>query len=102
MGNNTVALFLNDQYDALTHKGQQVLNTLSECMRSGRGTDYLGGPAQMQVLPSAHADTLQIIAAGGNSIQIIGYAHWTDRTPEQVLRKLADQHGFRLVRKSRP
>lgn len=102
MGYNTVALFLNDQADICTRQGQRVLDTLIECMRSGRGTDRFGGPGQMQVLPSCHADGQQVIVAGGNRITSLGVVHGLSHEPGDVLRQIAAQHGFALVRKRHP
>lgn len=99
MGNNTVAMFLNDQADIVERRGGEVLNTLKRCMGSGQGTDRLGGPGQMQVLPSHHADNIHVVMAGGNHLSSLGFVHGWQHEPEEVIRQLADQHGFRLVRK---
>lgn len=99
MGNNTVALFLNDCAGDLDRDGEATLRTLRECLRSGQGTDRYGGPGQMQVLPSVHADGQQIIAAGGNRITLLGIAHGLSHEPEDILRQLASHYGFTLTKK---
>lgn len=95
MGFNTVALFLNDRAHDIA-KSVSILPRLKTAMSSGMCDDRGNG---MHVLPSQHADCLQIVAAGGNTIRHIGFASRLD-DDEAILRKLADQHGFRLVRKS--
>lgn len=99
MGNNTVALFLNDHADVLDRRGGDVLEALRHSMRSGCGTDQFGGPGQMQILPSCHADGQQVVVAGGNRITLLGIVSDQSHDPEKVLRELADRHGFRLVTK---
>jgi len=101
MGNNTVAMFLNDRADVLVSDGQRVLRTLSMCLSGGEGTGDFGGPGQMQVLPSHHADYIHVVMAGGNKLSSFGFVRGSRHEPEHVLRELADQHGFRLVRKAK-
>ncbi|APX70740.1 MULTISPECIES: hypothetical protein [unclassified Brucella] len=43
------------------------------------------------------ADTVQIVSVGFNNINLLGYA-WSD-DPEIILRELAKQRGYRLVKK---
>lgn len=53
-----------------------------------------------QVIAQEHADINVIIASGGNSGRIIGHGscYNSDHT---LLRRLAKQHGFRLVRETK-
>lgn len=98
MGFNTVAMFLNDQSDVMERRGQEVLDTLHTCMRSGQGTDRIGGPGQMQVLPSHHADNLHVVMAGGNTLSSLGFVSGWSHDPVHALKQLAGQHGYRLVK----
>lgn len=97
MGFNTVAFFLNDQTDALCRDPGAVAITLRNAMSSGRGAKY--GPGGMRVLPSVHADYQQVVVAGGNRITLLGACHGLSHEPADILKQLADQHGYRLVRK---
>lgn len=99
MGFNTVAMFLNDRANELTTRGDEVLADLRDCLAGGQGTDRWGGRAGMHVLPSVHADGQQVVVAGGNRITPLGICRDRSHDPETILRQLADQHGFRLVRK---
>lgn len=95
MGFNTAMVVLND-YTHEIRKDQEFGRKVIEAIQqSHRGDLHLQG---FSILPSSHADNMQIIAVGGNSIKRLGYGHYTD-DDEKLLRKLADQHGFNLVRK---
>lgn len=104
MGFNTVALFLNDQADQVRKRPEELAEGLYRAMCSGVGSEdpryniYL--PGQTAVLKSQHADTLQIVVAGGNTIRALGYVHWTKFSDDKaILKALADDLGFRIVRK---
>lgn len=104
MGYNTVALFLNDQADQIRKYPEQLAEGLYRCMCGGCGSEERGIylPGQTTVLKSQHADTLQIVVAGGNTIREIGFVHWTKFSDDEaILKGLADQLGFRIVRKTR-
>lgn len=97
MGLNTAAIILNDQLHDLARAedaGQQIASAIQQGSR-GDGWTRCG----VTVLPSQHADTVQIVAIGGNCIRPLGYGHWRD-DPEALLKALADQMGFRVARKS--
>jgi hypothetical protein len=50
------------------------------------------------VLPSHHADGMLVCVVGGNTIKPLGMGfRWDD---DAILKAVADQHGYRLVRKS--
>jgi len=49
-------------------------------------------------LPSQHADTMQVVLIGGNSIRSLGYSNWNS-TDIEILRDLADQFGYKLTKK---
>lgn len=94
MGYNTVAFMLNDRACEL-EKRDDVGAFLCRCMRSGDG----GNIGQMiEVLPSQHADTQQVIVAGGNRITRLGYCWGLSHNPEDILQQLAEQHGYKLVK----
>lgn len=97
MGLNTAAIILNDRLTDL--RKSDAGTEIAKAIQDPRGTDGWT-PYGVTVLPSVHADTTQIVAIGGNSIRSLGYGRWTDDN-EALLRKLADQMGFRLVRKAK-
>lgn len=96
MGFNTAAIILNDQLHQLA-KDPDAGEWIARAVRDSRGDGST--PFGLTVLSSAHSDTIQIVGVGGNMIQRLGYGRWDDK-PEDLLRKLADQMGFRLVRKA--
>jgi hypothetical protein len=101
MGLNTAALILNDALHTIERDpeiGQKIGMGIAMAHRSGgdiaahssNGT-HIGA---IQVLPSQHADYVQIVAIGGNCIRRLGTSgKWE---PEDLLRDLADQLGFTL------
>lgn len=100
MGFNTACMILNDQLHTLAKRegvGRDIELSVLTAQREGRGSNahYTSG---FVALPSQHADTVQIVAVGGNRIFSLGYGHWRDE-PEELLRGLADQMGFRISRK---
>lgn len=96
MGYNTAAIILNDQLSDVRDDPAIGKKIYAEVGRS-RSDGYVGHG--MVVLPSMHADTAQIVVIAANSIALLGHSHWRD-TPEDLLRGLADQMGFRVVRKA--
>jgi hypothetical protein len=98
MGLNTAAIILNDHLHELQNApdaGAQIARAIQLGHR-GKGWTNVG----VTVLPSVHADAVQVVAIGGNAIRNLGYGHWRD-DDEKLLRKLADDMGFRLVRKAK-
>lgn len=101
MGFNTACLILNDELNTLAERegiGRDIKATVLTSERGRHGVAPHPTPG-FRSLPSQHADTVQIVAVGGNRIFSLGYGHWKDE-PEELLRALADQMGFRLVRKT--
>lgn len=108
MGYNTAALFLNDAIDGLKtdpNIGQKIYEAIITAPRQGdRYTDFsIGNHCNGgMVLPSCHADVVQVIALGGNYMKPMGnlYGAWRDmQEPEKLLKSLADQMGYRMVKK---
>ena len=97
MGFNTVAFFLNDQFDVLDREPGWVIRELRQSLAGGRGSD---DRQVMRVLPSVHADGDQIIMAGGNRITPIAVAYGCDHTEESLLEFLADRLGYSLTKKA--
>jgi hypothetical protein len=96
MGLNTAAIILNDCLHELEQSpdaGEQIAWAIRQGSR-GDGRTHRG----VTILPSQHADTVQIVAVGGNTIRSLGYGHWRD-DDVALLKALAAQHGFNLVRK---
>lgn len=98
MGLNTVAIILNDHLHDLARDPEAGAKIASAIAHASRDA-FCQAPG-VSVLPSQHADTVQIVAVGGNRLWNLGYGHWKD-TDEDLLRKLADQLGFRVVRKAK-
>lgn len=112
MGYNTAALFLNDAMGNLKTDpdiGRKIhdailLSQYSQYAKCGVdfsiGNHCNGG----MVLPSHHADEVQIVAIGGNYMQSMGtlYGAWKNmQHPEKLLKELADTMGYRLTKVSK-
>lgn len=99
MGFNTAVVFYNDVIDELRTDplaGEKVYRAVVEGRSfSGRGDGYF---QYGQALDAQHADVMQVITVGHNSIKMIGSGYYSDDTI-QLLKRLADQHGYRLVKK---
>lgn len=110
MGFQTSIMLLNDAVDQLktdTGFGPRLLDAILESSRKEyreRGVDvWLGNHANAcVVLPSQHADNVQIVAVGGNYVRPFGtvWGGWRDmQNNVKLLESLADQMGFKLVPK---
>lgn len=96
MGLNTAVIIRNDFLHEIKDDpefGQKVYTAVIS-----RGREYHG--QSFDVLPSAHADYLQIVAIGGNTIRLLGFGGTYQSDDEAALRYVADAMGFRLVRKA--
>lgn len=58
---------------------------------------YVG--QSFSVLPSSHADYMQVIAVGGNRIRRLGFGGNYRSTDEEILKGLAASMGYNLVKK---
>ncbi len=98
MGYNTAMIVRND----FLHEIRKDENFGAKVYAAviGNGREHYG--QAFDVLPSCHADYVQIVAISGNTIRRFGeYAGTWQNTNEEILRNLADSMGFRLVRKKR-
>ena len=106
MGYNTAVLFLNDGLSCLAKDpdaGKKIYDAITETSL-GRPVSFgLGNHCNMgYALPSRHADEIQLIAVGGNSMVCLERMYYglSDMTnPDAVLKRWADERGFRLVKK---
>lgn len=95
MGFNTAMVVLNDHLHEI-EKSQDFGQRVATAIRyAGRGDRlYSSG---FSVLPTQHADTMQICAIGGNTIRRLGFGSWSADN-ERLLRDLARDLGYRLVK----
>lgn len=106
MGFNTAVIILNDSVH-MADENPHVGTDLYHAVCNARADDKFSGAIAVQknrgvatlgyALPSQHADTIQIVAVGGNQIRTLGFSYSND--DEVILRTLADKLGFRLVKK---
>jgi hypothetical protein len=97
MGYNTALIICNDQLHELAKdpEGGRIIQSL---IQEARGKEAIYGRYGIGALQSQHADGVQIVAVGGNAIRHLGYGHYT-HSPEDLLRCLADQMGYRLSKR---
>jgi hypothetical protein len=77
MGFNSVLVVLNDRLDEI-ERDPEFGKKVADAIRSHgypRYQRYVTG--QTQVISVHHADTLAVVAVGGNTGRIIGYGHWS-------------------------
>ena len=106
MGFNTAVVVLNDALDSIRSDaeiGERIDRAIMLVRREGGDVSAHGKNAvhvnAIRVLPPQHADYVQIVAVGGNTIRNLGWSmKWE---PEDLLRDLADHLGYSL-RKKKP
>lgn len=106
MGFNSTVLVLNDRLGEIERNPERfVKEMLAGINRSGYPDEqvdvYTG---QTTVMSCAHADTVTILAVGGNCATKLGQFHngghhHTEEEQVELLRQLADKYGFTLRKK---
>lgn len=97
MGFNTAIIVRNDFLHEIKDDAEFGQKVYGAIISNGRGP-YHG--QSFDVLPSDHADNMQIVAIGGNTIRRLGYGGDWGTDNETILRNLASSMGFKLVRKA--
>lgn len=98
MGMNTAMIIRNDFLHQIKDDpdfGRKVYNAVISA-----GRDLFSNSA-FGVLPSHHADYVQIVKISANSISHFGTGYngtWTDNDLD-ILKNMADNMGYRLVKK---
>lgn len=98
MGMNTACIIRNDFLHEIENDpgfGKKVAEAI-------RYVGYPNPPYHGQafdVLPSCHADYVQVIAISGNTIRRLGYGGNYRNDDEEILRHLADSMGYSLRKK---
>lgn len=113
MGFNSTILILNDRLSEIERDPEDFVKEMVAGI-SGFGIGFSGHadgqrefyPGQSTVMSVAHADSVTILAVGGNHATVLGRVHngghhHTKEDQESLLRQLANQYGFRLVRKAK-
>src|SRR5690348_17262635 len=107
MGYNSALMICNDAMHEIDKDPagwwQKASRALAEVSRRGSdGTFGHGSHANyFQAICNHHADQVSIVAIGGNQAKVLGYGSYRD-SPEELLKALADQLGYRIVKKSEP
>ncbi len=95
MGMNTACIIRNDFLHKLRGDlklGEKIYDAV---ISSNRGAYHGQG---FDVLPSSHADNIQVVAIGGNTIRRLGYGGDYRSTDLDILRNLASRMGYRIVK----
>jgi hypothetical protein len=105
MGFNSTVLVLNDRLGEIERNPEEfVKEMLYAIQRSGVDKQEGFHPGQTTVMSCAHADTVTILAVGGNCATVMGRVHngghhHTEEDQVKLLRELADKYGFSLRKK---
>jgi hypothetical protein len=105
MGFNSTVLVLNDRLGEIEREPEKfVKEMLYAIQRSGMDKQEDFYPGQSTVMSCAHADTVTILAVGGNCATVMGRVHngghhYTEEEQVDLLRMLADKYGFSLRKK---
>jgi hypothetical protein len=95
MGFNTALIIRNDFLHEIAKDAEFGEKVRSAVVMGDRARGLYNS---FDVLQSQHADTAQVVVISANSIRSFGWGYWQD-SDEELLRRVADHHGFRLVRK---
>lgn len=88
MGFNSVVVILNDclhEIESDPEFGKKVAQAIRAHGARPEHRPYITG--QTQVLSVEHADTMQIVAVGGNTGRVVGYAHHRS-TDDEIAKSL--------------
>lgn len=93
MGFNTVLVVLNDRLSEIEcdpEFGKKVVDAIRQFSPSRADRlPYITG--QTQVLSICHADTMQIVAVGGNAGRVIGYGGYAQSDDDLIKGLVADR-----------
>lgn len=101
MGFNTAMIVRNDFLHEI-EKDPEFGKKVAYAVRANgdpRFHDHHG--QSFDVLQSQHADYVQVVAISGNTIRWLGSGGNWKASDEEVLRRLVDGMGFKLVKKAR-
>ncbi len=108
MGFNSTVLVLNDRLGEIERNPEEfVKEMLYAIQRSSMREQEEFNPGQTTVMSCAHADTVTILAVGGNCATVLGRVynggvHHTEEAQVKILRELASKYGFSLRKKPAP
>ena len=102
MGCNTVVFLLNDEFGHIERHPDDTVTEIKTGMvkcRNDLPYKFTGG----QVVSCDHADAAYLIAAGGNTVQVLATkdtgGHIDDEHMVKLLKEAAERYGYRLVKK---
>ncbi|KKN88763.1 hypothetical protein LCGC14_0243700 [marine sediment metagenome] len=104
MGFNSTVLVLNDRLGEIEREPEKFVEAMLSGIY-GFGYEQVNFyPGQSTVMSCTHADTVTILAVGGNCATKLGQFHngghhHTEEAQVQLLRELADKYGFTLRKK---
>lgn len=110
MGFNTTVIVMNDALHSIendTEFGKKLATAILMFRPSqGRQDVSSGGHCNAaSVIETHHANDTAVVAVGGNYGTVLGtHSDWVHHTPEskeEILRDLAEQMGYRLVKKAK-
>lgn len=108
MGHNSTILVLNDRLGEIERDPEgfvkEMIQAISRKGMQDKAVDFY--PGQTSVISCAHADQVTVMAVGGNHATILGRVynggiHHTAEDQIEILKRIANNYGFRLVRKSK-
>lgn len=110
MGFNTAILILNDCLNEIDKDPERFALNLTRAIKMsfGEKKPYPIGIGQAQVIYQEHADSLGILAVGGNTGSILGYVpgrkvrnDGSEDAKLAILKELSRQEGYYLHKKYR-
>lgn len=104
MGMNATVVVLLDSLHRIKEDpefGAKLVRAIQDQITSQKDEDLASGGANVAVVVEQHhADHMSVVAVGANGGQVLStHAGDYTSTPEGIVRALADNLGYRLVRK---
>lgn len=98
MGLNTACIIRNDFLYEI-EKDKDIGRKIREAIAYAQHPEHTPYHGQgFDVLPSVHADAIQVVAIGGNLIRRLGYGGSYQSKDTDILRNLAASMGYRIVK----
>ena len=107
MGFNTTVVVLNDALESISRDGKFGCNLVDSIMSLGRSNIVSAGEYvnAATVIETHHADLFSVVLVGrntGSHLQGLKYPiHVSLPNPVEALKEIADQLGYRVVKKTR-
>lgn len=121
MGYMTIAYALNDLFTDITRSPNTIAESITNpplsagdredrrhwdmvCHMANRHGERIPNPQALRVLPTFHSNNTMLVAVGGNYATVLhttyGYSHHTDEDKLRLVKEMARDLGYNLVKRN--